>query len=330
MKTLSAFLIFFLSLSAPLSAQEYCRVRLLVAYTDSAMVQSGGVRAIEENIAAAVDGLNDSYFFSGVDHWVELVRTYQVPAPQAVCFMDELVMLSSEPTANGLRNRYGADVVAFIVDNPEFCGQNLAENQVANSRNAYVAVHYECLNGNFSLAHQLGHLYGCGHLHYEYEISDEAPFSYGHGMRWTFDDGPANFRTVMGIDCAENCSNQDPVYNCNMIPHWSNPERPYQQVLTGFPDRADNARVLREQASTLAGFRLLSADYSLPADSVLRGNFALGQGLDSLRNSGTYQVRDSARAYFRASSRIVLEPGFEVEEGAYFESLLDSTGTSCR
>src|SRR5690606_20416486 len=81
-----------------------------------------------------------------------------------------------------LRSQYGADIVVLIVnDSPFLCG--VAATIKAGVNNAFAVVIDHCAVGNYSFAHEIGHLAGARHD----DDSDDDPYDYGHGFSY----GPA-------------------------------------------------------------------------------------------------------------------------------------------
>jgi hypothetical protein len=299
-------------------------VRLLITYTPAAMDSLGGEAAITNAIMAAVDEMNLAYFNSGVNHWVQLVRTCEVRAQESDCFVQDVVAFSQMQEVDSLRTRYRADVAVLILDNPEFCGLPLEMDAVAGTSTAYCAVHWKCLMRNLSLPHQIAHLYGCTHATNNVAAEDDgAPYAYGHGYEWSYLDTDIGFATILGIDDQTNCAEEESDEQCYLIPYFSNPLVQYSGVPTGVPGLADNVRVLNLNGPILANFYPLQPVQAI-SDTVAAHDFAFLQATDTVRNAGLYYVGDTAMVWFQAGSRVVLDTGFTVMEGAYFETLLDS------
>jgi hypothetical protein len=299
-------------------------VRLLIAYTPAAMDSLGGEAAITNAIMGAVDEMNLAYFNSEVEHWVQLVRTCAVGAQESDCFVQDVVAFSRMQEVDSLRTKYRADVAVLILDNPEFCGLPLIMDAVATASTAYCAVHWKCLMRNLSLPHQIAHLYGCSHSTQKVAAAgDGAPYAYGHGYEWSYLDTDIGFATILGIDDQTNCAEEASDYQCYLIPYFSNPSVQYSGVPTGIAGLADNVRVLNMNGPLLANFYPLQPIQAV-SDTVVAHDFAYLQALDTVRNEGNYYVGDTAMVWFQASDRVILDTGFTVMEGAYFETLLDS------
>jgi Metallo-peptidase family M12B Reprolysin-like len=306
-------------------AQAPCMVKLLVAYTPEVADSAGGDKKIVAQIQHAVEKINESYVNSRINHWVELVRTVKWDFVESGCFQDDLASFQQSAYIDTLRNRYHADVAALLITNNQFCGLAVPKNAVATSATAYCAVQYECMVHNYSLAHQIGHLYGCQHNKYELDTVPTRPFPYANGYNWVYSDC-ANFRTIMALDDDESCEGQAD-YNCTIIPYWSNPEVFYLGVPTG-TRLANNARVLNEQAPTLANFKPLPA-YYLITDTVAHADYALAMAIDSMTTGAQYLIKDSAKVFFASGKKIILEPGFKADFGTQFETNIVTAIVNC-
>ncbi len=138
---------------------------------------------------------------------------------------------------HALRDQYKADVSVLIVHDPQGCG--LAAQVVAPADRAFAVVHHECAATTYSLAHEIGHLIGARH---DLALDDGMqPFPFGHGFV-----AGTKWRTMMSYK--ESCD------GCPRVPVWSNPAIKIHGEPAG-DDKADNARVIAEQAARVAAFR---------------------------------------------------------------------------
>jgi peptidyl-Asp metalloendopeptidase len=315
----------------PATAQRNCFVHLIVAYTPEAAQQAGGDSVMVAQIQRAVLRMNEAYANSLVGHWIQLVRTEKINYSETGCFEEELQAFrrGTDPAFahnHWLRGLYRADLAALIVANDQFCGLPYSDQAVATASTAFCAVQYDCMVHNFSLAHMLGHLYGCAHAQFELDAPQKgAAFPYGHGYHWDYNQC-ANFYTIMGVDDDVNCRGQED-YDCNLINYFSNPDVQYQGVPTG-DTHANNARVLNEQAPVIGNFYTIPGTQIL-SDTVRTVDFALGIGLDTLRSGPHYRGLDRSNVVFMAGDKIVLDPGFYIEKGARFETVLRPGLTNC-
>jgi hypothetical protein len=194
-------------------------------------------------IQIAVEEVNRSFRNSGVHNVsLRLVHTQLVDYDEAgaehfehLYRMVDGVGLFSE--VHKLRDEKRADIVGLIVDDPSSCG--LSTRVAADSEEAYFVVHHSCAMITYSIAHEIGHIFGARH---ERTVdASNSPFDFGHG----YVNG-RKWRDIMSY--RESCG------GCPRIPYWSNPRISYDGEPTG-TDANDNARVILEQAERVTLFR---------------------------------------------------------------------------
>ncbi len=230
-------------------------INVIVAYTPSA---EASVADINATIELAVAEANQAYSNSGIKIRLSLVDTVRLAYTEAATFEAIVADFKDNPEINQRRRAAHADLAALIVNRPEACGR--ATGIMATPSTAFAAVHYDCATGNYSFAHELGHLMGARHD--EKNDPTGTPFPYGHGYQRPSSSATKAFRTVMGYQCAapEMCELR--------VPYWSNPDIRYNGIPTGTVE-SNNARVLNETAATIADFRNhLEAMASLPPASA--------------------------------------------------------------
>jgi hypothetical protein len=229
-------------------------IDVLVAYTPTAAAQVNNIAAF---VQLAVDEANQSYVNSKVNQRLRLVHSYQVNYNEAGKGYDTIVADlagksdGSMDEIHQLRDQHGADLVALIVNQTDFCG--MADAIMASEATAFAAVHWNCATGYYSFAHELGHLMGARHD--PANDPSTAPFPHGHG----FQEGSAAWRTVMAYQCGARA--------CTRLPYWSNPNVNYQGVPMGTTPAHDNARVLNQTAPTIATFRAAVQDAVMPKNT---------------------------------------------------------------
>lgn len=314
------------------AAAQQCTINLLIAYTDRAAEGLQGNPTAIQKIKEAVQRLNEAYTNSGVTHQVLLVRTVRLNDPETDCFVEDLDAFQVSTYINALRDQYHADIAALVLANKEFCGLPYEDNAVATTATAYCVVNYRCMFSNFALSHQVAHLYGCSHYIEQADPTDDAVYTYGHGFQWDAnadDEGSRFFSTIMGVDDADFCGGSSEG-SCTIIPYFSNPAVQYQGVALGEPGVHNNAKVLNENAATIAALKPLPDVQNNLSDIVDLHNIAIATARDTLRTGEQgYRIIDSATVRFQAGEKIILDPGFRIEEGARFETVIGTVGGDC-
>lgn len=224
-------------------------IDVMVAYTAAARSSVANITAL---IDVAVAEANQSYQNSGINIRLNLVDRLEVNYSESAKTYEAIVLdLSTRmPGIHARRDSSGADVVVLLVNNTSSCGRGSRIG--ADATTAFAAVHYDCATGNYSLAHEIGHLQGARHDP-EFDPATQ-PRPYAHGFRH---DTPPAWRTIMAYPCP------GPEL-CPRLQYWSNPLVSYGDITMGTPELSDNARVLNETSSALAAFRPPPPGASVP------------------------------------------------------------------
>src|ERR1044072_7367699 len=130
------------------------------------------------------------------------------------------------------RSSIHADFVVMIVAANNSCGRAAGFHVPHDA--TYAVVSFSCATGNYSFAHEIGHLIGARHD----PDTDAAstPFAWGHGFRYR-----DQWRTIMAYP-GGSCG------SCPRINAWASPDIKWQDVPMGTPELNDDARVIRENA----------------------------------------------------------------------------------
>jgi hypothetical protein len=226
-------------------------IDVLVVYTPLARAGAGGTAAIEAEMDFAVVNANNAYNNSLITTQLNLVHIAEVDYNEAGSYADHLYRLTDQADGildevHDLREQYGADMVALIVADTQYCGIAWLMHDLSPgfASSAFSVTTWFCAAGNLTFAHELGHNMGCAHD--RDNGGSGGLFSYSYGYQ-----EPSNlFRTVMAYNCPGGC----PRYQ-----FFSNPDVSYQGQPTGVPisepDSAHNALTINLSAPTIAAFR---------------------------------------------------------------------------
>lgn len=262
------------------------QIDVLVIYTAKALVDAGGMDAMEAEIHALVGATNQSYIDSDIAQRIRLVQFEQVcdASVEKVSVEqnhDALEFLASrgEPDldcVHELRDKLGADCVVMIVSNScEGCGIStlMREASTAHAEYAFAVVRLDCAY-KFAFAHELGHIMGAAHdwSTFKSEGGGHTSFPYAHGFSHvgSGSDSDPSWRTVMseGKDCRD--SGITDSADCPRIAYWSDPTKShngYAMGVAGEDEEADNHRTLNGTATTVARFR---CGLEIPTDAWMK------------------------------------------------------------
>ena len=233
-------------------ADDATFIDVMVVYTQDAANASFNIGA---EIQLAVDETNQSYISSGINPRIRLVHTAQVTYSETGNISEDVSRLKNPSDGymdqvHTLRNLYGADMVALIVENGgAYCGIAYAIMSTVSTSfedRAFCVVARDCATGYYSFGHELGHLQSARH-DWSVDPTDISPFTYNHG----YVSPMLNWRTVMAYGNA--------CYGCTRLQYWSNPDVSYSGTPMGIPEgqfqAADNRKTLNATALTVANFR---------------------------------------------------------------------------
>ena len=126
---------------------------------------------------------------------------------------------------HGWRNTYGADLVSLITDTGG-CGIGYTQSnpEFLNSGAAFNTVRDDCLTGNKTLAHEIGHNMGLHHDWYVNGSSTPCPWHHGYVNQEAIGGTSSQrWRTIM----AYNTQCSDNSISCTRLTYWSNPDKTY-------------------------------------------------------------------------------------------------------
>jgi hypothetical protein len=218
--------------------QSVAVIRALVLYTPAvrkALEQFGSTA--DALATLAIESTNLASKNSNVRMSLDLVKSEEIAYVEKD-FPADLAMLQASTWVKRQREAAKAHVVFLLTTVADYCG--LSDVILADKSSAFAVINYICAVGNFSLAHEFGHLLGLRHE--RTADNDDKPFRNGHGYVYENE-----WRTIMATRKA--CA------SCPRIPFWSNPSIDYNGVPLGTKDYADDADVLNDTAPIIAGFQ---------------------------------------------------------------------------
>ncbi|MBC8406352.1 MAG: hypothetical protein H8E15_14115 [Planctomycetes bacterium] len=227
-------------------------VDVMVVYTAAARSGQGGTNAMSSLINLAVTETNQGYDKSDVTQQLALVHTYEiVNYNENGNFSTELSRLRAKNDGHfdeihGMRDQYGADAVAMIVNSSQYCGIAYLMTNPSHGfeSNAFSVTARTCATGYYSFGHELGHNFGSTHDH---QNASSGAYNYSFGWRTSNNA----YRTIMAYSPG------------TRIKYFSNHNKNKNGMPLGQQNYAENWRSLNNTASIVAGWRDSAATYDL-------------------------------------------------------------------
>lgn len=253
-------------------------VWIAVFYTDQARAGAGGQAQIDAAIDTAITQANQVYTRSLVPLTVRLAYRGLVNYTESNSASTDLSRFRS--TSDGfmdevhcIRDKYGADLCALLVNNFDACGIGYLMTTVNTgfASNGFTVTDRDCIS-NFSFAHELGHNMAC---HHDRANGSGAAYVYAYGFR----TADSVYRTVMAYAPG------------TRVGYFSNPDVTFNGYQMGSALTSStpthNALVLTTTAPVVNQFRRVAADFDRsgtisPTDifSYLNSYFAGNPGAD--------------------------------------------------
>merc|ERR1719221_2167400 len=201
-------------------------------------------------IDLAVEETNVAYANSGIGARLRLVHAAILPGYVEPGFGDSLSQIRSQTDGqldyvHTWREQYGADVVAMLIDDPQYCGLGYLGPR---KDLMFSVTAWNCATGLYTFGHEIGHNFGCNHdKGTTNTCSNQAVYAYGYR------DPQARFRSVMAYGCRTGqCDNNAGGY-CTRAQMFSTPDIQYNGLPIGAAD-VDNARRINEKRVEVAGY----------------------------------------------------------------------------
>jgi len=245
-------------------------IDIMIIYTAAARDAVGGQTAMDALISLAVAETNGGYLNSNIGFSLNLVHTEMTNYTTSGSFAIDVNRLQSKTdgfmdSIHTSRDNHYADMVGLFIDNPSACGRAYAIN--AGEAEAFQVTHWSCATGNYTLAHEFGHLQSARH-DWTADPSDNSPYTYNHG----FVNPTEQWRTIMAFNNFS-CRNGF----CARVNYWSNPNVNFPPtgspmgVKEGSTNASENWRALNNTAMRVANFRKRPDNYE-PDDTFRLAN----------------------------------------------------------
>lgn len=258
------------SATAGLDVGRVPEVRVLVGYTPAARDAQGSTTAIEEAIVFAIDQMQSVLEASGIRVDVELAGTVEVPIVENVNHGAQywlsllLSPTTTDPAIRLFRERrqaYHADAMV-LVSQEAIGGQSSTPlwPRGAYGDSAYVVVGRLAMNEKMTLAHELGHVLGGTDEIFPPRQTvppEKNASAYRCKYCFTLDPLGDGWVTLMGRAGAD--LTLPTAYKEARIPRFSNPDRTWEDRVTGTPigqpGPADHRATFSFFAATVANYR---------------------------------------------------------------------------
>jgi len=241
------------------SLQVITTLDVLVPWTNHAECRNSGLARgctltaqTEVNMRARIDlavtETNTAYAESGIDALLNLVHAYRTDYTEASsdAFGSALSATRASAEVGGKRTLYGADVVALIIDDSQYCGIGYLGPRTDLM---FSVTAWNCATGYFSFGHEIGHNLGCNHDRGTTGkcTTDTSAFNYG----WR--DPATDFRSILAYGCGNNRCSYESTGGCTRVQRFSNDEFLYNSKAIGSAT-ADNARHINGKVVEVAGY----------------------------------------------------------------------------
>jgi len=215
----------------------HSNIRMLAVYTTAARTRLGNDANSIARLELMANQVSQAFDDNDIDGSVsiDLVATNHIPYLETGSGHGQILDdMKSDPTVIAMRDYYGADVVAILVDDGQYCG--LANVIGANTNTAFFTILSECTN--YTFPHELGHLLGARH-----NPEEDSGGTFEHGYL----DTTNSFRTIMSY-------NGDPAC-CPRIGTFSTPGQFNNGDVIGTSATHDNERQILNFAPTASSFK---------------------------------------------------------------------------
>ncbi len=231
-------------------------VDVLVVYSTAAKNAVGGTSSMQSRINLAISETNTAYAASTATQELVLVHTeemigYSEPGSFSQILYDLAGTNDGKmDSVHATRDQYGADCVAMICQNGQYCGIAYLMTNPSHgfASNAFSVTNYSCATGYYSFGHELGHNMGCAH---DPQNAGSAAYSYSYGFRTSNNQ----YRTILAYSPG------------TRVIRFSSPNATWGSYTMGNSNQ-DNARSLNNTSSIVAGWRTGGSSGTNPTMTV--------------------------------------------------------------
>jgi len=201
----------------------------------------------------AITETNVAYQASGINAELELVHAYREPnyvEANNNAFDKALDDITFDDGSMGIDNKraqYGADIVAFLIDDYQYCGIAWVGPDYGYM---FSVTGYNCATGSYVFGHEVGHNMGCWH---DRGTDNRCNTNIYGGYEYGWRDPDGGFGTIMSYGCSTGECDNNPSNGCETIQRFSSSTVQYNGKALG-DSLSDCARQHNDVRVTVAGY----------------------------------------------------------------------------
>ena len=261
-------------------------IRLMVVYTPAA---KASVSNIDLAIDQALQRSNQVMANSLTGVTLQLVHKQEVNYMESSSLNNDLrnVKNSNDGIIDEVhlwRGQHQADLVSLIIAGS---GSSLGEAYILNDdeygspRDAFSVVRVTNIANNYTLVHEIGHNFGCGH---HVELGGGALYPYSHGRRNTSTLN-TRYSTIMTYETGN--YSHEPTVIYPRIPYFSSPDIKFEGSAIGDNSKENNALTIRKTKELISRYSI-----QLPFIDAFLKDITLSEGaLSPAFNPATTQYQ---------------------------------------
>lgn len=206
-------------------------------------------------IALAIAETNQAYADSGINTELRLVHEYRDETyveSSSSAFSSALNDITG--TTDGVmddvhtkREFWGADIVALIIDDSQYCGLAWVGPR---KQNMFSVTDWGCATGYYSFGHEIGHNQGCLH---DRGTSNQCVSSHPNSYNFGYRDPTGTYRSILSYNCVSGQCDNNPGGGCGRAPVFSGPDNTFNGYQMGDAQN-DNRRQINEVSAEIAGY----------------------------------------------------------------------------